>query len=370
MKVRSLLFGMLCMLALGASFASCSDDNKSSDDEGTKVELPKTRAFFLNEGAWKANNAGIAFYAPNDDAKFISDIFITQNDAKLGDLGQCMIEYEDEIYVAVNGSNYLTKLNAACVEQKRVSFVDDADLSVGIRYITAENGYIYASFHAGAVAKINAKTLKVEAKLTGLGDNLEGVAICNDMLYVANSCTPDWILHTEVKVIDLRTFTLKETLTVAANPNKVMFEEDDKVFFISDDYNSAEGYVAQMIDPVKNNKVTKIGTATHIAAKDNMLYLANSVTTDYTTGEAVNTFSTYNIKTGQMNNASFLKNAPVELASTSLYMLAVNDNNGDFYISTTDYKTNGDIYRFKKDGTFVEMFDAGGINPSTAVFFN
>jgi hypothetical protein len=27
MKVRSLLFGMLCMLALGASLVSCSDDD-------------------------------------------------------------------------------------------------------------------------------------------------------------------------------------------------------------------------------------------------------------------------------------------------------------------------------------------------------
>ena len=37
-------------------------------------------------------------------------------------------------------------------------------------------GYIYASFYGGAVAKINAKTLEVVDKLTGLGDNLEGVA--------------------------------------------------------------------------------------------------------------------------------------------------------------------------------------------------
>ena len=51
-------------------------------------------------------------------------------------------------------------------------------------------------------------------------------------------------------------------------------------------------------------------------------------------------------------------------------MLKVNDNNGDFYIGTTDYKTNGTIYRFKKDGTFIEKFDAGGISPNSAVFFN
>ena len=92
-----------------------------------------------------------------------------------------MIEYEDEIYIAVSGSNYLTKLNAAGVELKRVSFVSDNDLSAGIRYIDAEDGYIYASFYGGAVAKINAKTLEVVDKLTGLGDNLEGVAICEDI---------------------------------------------------------------------------------------------------------------------------------------------------------------------------------------------
>ena len=180
MKVRSLLFGMLCMLALGASLASCSDDDDDSlDDGGSKVTLPQTRVYILNEGGWGANNARLAFYAPNKDADFISDIYQTQNNAKLGDLGQSMIEYEDEIYIAVYGSNYLTKLNAAGVELKRVSFVGDNDLSAGIRYIDAEDGYIYASFWGGAVAKINATTLEVVDKLTGLGDNLEGVRLAN-----------------------------------------------------------------------------------------------------------------------------------------------------------------------------------------------
>jgi len=58
MKVRSLLFGMLCMLALGASLASCSDDDDDSlDDGGSKVTLPQARVYILNEGGWGANNA-------------------------------------------------------------------------------------------------------------------------------------------------------------------------------------------------------------------------------------------------------------------------------------------------------------------------
>ena len=51
-------------------------------------------------------------------------------------------------------------------------------------------------------------------------------------------------------------------------------------------------------------------------------------------------------------------------------MLVVNYNNGDFYIGTSEYTTNGTIYRFKKDGTFIEQFDAGGMNPNSAIFFN
>ena len=111
-----------------------------------------------------------------------------------------------------------------------------------------------------------------------------------------------------------------------------------------------------------NNKVTELGSATRMCAANDILYLVNSLT-DWNTYTTVNTFFTYNIKTGQMNNASFLKDAPAELTSSTLYMLEVNENNGDIYISTSEFTTNGTIYRFKKDGTFIEKFDAGALIP-------
>ena len=345
MKVRSLLVSMLCMLALSVSFASCSDDDDLLDDSGSTVALPQVRAFFLNAGTQGANNANIAFYAPNGGADFIGDIFQKQNKAKLGDLGQTMIEYNECMYVAVYGSNYLVKLNAAGVEQTRASFVDDPDLAAGIRAIAAEDGYIYASFYGGVVAKINANTLKVEKKLAiENGYNLEGVAISNNMLYVANSYKQvdgKLVYLNDVFVVDLATFTLKEKLAVATNPN-VLMEEDDKIFLIAWDYSFVEeGYVLQIIDPANSNEVTNIGHATYMAAEDDVVYLVNSVT-DWTTWTATNHFSTYNIKTNILNKTSFLKNAPEELATTSISMLQVNDNGGDIYIGTTFYdKGNG-----------------------------
>lgn len=376
MKVRSLLFSILCMLALSVSLTSCSDDDDNSlDDDGSKVTLPQTaRVYILNEGTSGQNNAGIEFYAPNKDADIISDIFYKQNTARLGDTGQDMIKYQDNIYVSIYGSNYIAKLNAACVEQSRMTFTDDKDLAAGIRYMAAKDGYIYASFYGGAIAKINANTLKIENKLTDLGNNLEGVTICNDKLYVANSykiVDSKYIYLTDVFVIDLDSFSLKETLTVTQNPNQLV-EEEDKVFLISWDYNS-ESYVLQLIDPANNNKVSKLGYATNMAVGDDILYLVDS-RTDYSNWPetaTVNTFSSYNIKTGTMNSTSFLKNAPEELNNTSIYMMKVNPNNGDIYIATTFYSSsNGNVYRFKKDGTFIEKFDCGGQNPKAAVFFN
>ena len=48
MKLRSLFFGTLCMLMLGVSFTSCSDDDDDSkkNDEGSKWNCLKIVSTF------------------------------------------------------------------------------------------------------------------------------------------------------------------------------------------------------------------------------------------------------------------------------------------------------------------------------------
>lgn len=105
-----------------------------------------------------------------------------------------------------------------------------------------------------------------------------------------------------------------------------------------------------MIDSKNNNKVTNLGYATHVAAENDKLYCVDS-RVDYSSWPevaAVNTFYTYDVKAGTKSSGSFLKNAPEELGTAVVYMIAVNDSNGDIYIGTTGHSdVNGDIYRFK-----------------------
>ncbi len=380
MKLHGFNLSAAAVILLGGAMVSCSDDDKSGfDDSGSNITLGSHRAFILNEGTFNMNNAGIAYFDTKNPDLFYSNIFLTQNGFNLGDSAVDMIEYRDNMYVAVYGSNYLARLNAAAVEIDRVSFVADPDLQGGIRHIDADDGYIYASFYGGYIAKIDCNTLEIKAKIKTSGQNLEDIAIEDDKLYVANSyeIVPDpstgyntYNYFNEILVLDLKTLQLLSPVTVASNPNRVI-EADDKIFVISNDY-SQESYVLQMIEPDKGNKVTVLGWATDMAAGNGKLYLVDS-RTDYMAipFATTNRFYTYDLKRGTVSPASFMNGEPAELESASVYSMAVDDETGDIYVNTTFYTySDGDCYRFDRSGAFVEKFGCGGQNPRAMVFLD
>lgn len=371
MRFRSLFFSLCCMATLGVSLVACSEDEDLFDDSGSKVTLPSHRAFILNEGTQRYNNATLSFYAPDGNAEFIKDIFNTQNQAKLGDTGQTMIEYNNDLYAIISGSRYLIRMNTAGVEKQRYAIPESEG---NPRYLAAEDGYIYMTQYGGRVTKLDANTLKVVATFDG-GANLEGIAECDGKLYVANSYTKNdagYQYHTDLFVINAADMKLETTLAVDVNPNQVL-EEDGKIFLISWGNYGDKGYSAQMIDPKNGNKSTSLGVATNMAVGDDMVYFVNSET-DYSNWpetSTVNTFFSYNIKTATVNSVSFLKNAPEELATSSVYMMSVDDSNGDIYIGVTFYSnSDGTMYRFDRNGNFVAKFDCGGQNPKTMVFID
>lgn len=374
MKFSSLKYSFAIVAAMAGVMVSCSDnDDNGFDDSGSKVVMGNHRVFILNEGTWGMNNANISYYDPVASGDVISDIFMMQNGVQLGDNGNDLIKYRDNMYVAVYGSNYIARLNSAGVEMNRTEFASDPDLQGGIRSIDAEDGYIYASFYGGVIAKIDCNTLEVAAKLSTNGMNLEDLAIEDDKLYVANSygiIDGNYVYFNELIVVDLRSFTQLPSITVASNPNRVI-EAEDRIFVISNDY-SQESYVLQMIEPRNGNKVTVLGYATDMTEGNGVLYLVDS-RTDYTTipFTTTNQFFSYDIKRGTISVTPFIMNAPAELASASVYSMAVDDETGEIYINTTFYTySNGDCYRFRRDGSFVEKFDCGGQNPRAMVFFD
>lgn len=353
MKFRSLFLSALCLLSVSC-FTSCSD----SDDDGNDT----AGILILNEGSYQGNNASITAYNPKTGA-ITADVYYALNDKKLGDTGQDMIAYGNRVFVTVYGSSRLVKLDSLGKELKSITF-SPADGQP--RYMAAEDGKLYVTLWSGQVARIDTAELAIEKYVT-VGANPEQIVEEGNKLFVANS---GYGTGTTVSVIDLGTFTVEKTITVLINPNLIAEAADDIYVLSNGDYGTIP-YTLQRLN-VAAGTYEEIATATKMMVYDDIIYLVNSVT-DWSVKPSVttNTFFSYNAKTQEMNEKSFLTltGAAESLKTESIMMMEVNPNTGEIYIGTSDYTNTGDIYRFTRTGKLIKKFNSGGVSPNNAVFF-
>jgi len=351
------MYAALCALMISAGFTACSDDDEwDPTAEGSQIEMAQTRAFILNEGSYGKNNAGITYFNWMTDAAYGTDLYYTQNGTQLGDTGQDIIEEDGYLYVVLSGSKRIVKLNSVGVVQKAISVSEDLG---DPRYVVEENGYLYVTCYGGYVAKYKASDLSYVGKVQ-VGANPEYIIEENGKLYCTCS---GWGQDKRVAIIDINSFSSATFQEVMDNPDRII-EANDRIF--------VQGYGASYDYPwgeLKNGTFTQLGNASCWCEHNDILYIVNSVT-DWSTYTTNNTFYSYNAKSSTLNNTSFLKNAPAELATSSVYGMSVNDENGDIYIMTSDYVNNGTIYHFKSDGTYVTKFTSTGISPRKIVFLD
>ena len=367
MKTRSLLLSMLCSLMIGTSFTACSDDN-SEEPNILPIEPESYPTYILNEGSWGANNANITKFLANYKVENLSDIYLEVNGKQMGDVANAMIEEDNKIYILLNGSKYVARLDMTTKEEARYTFPATEGEP---RCMEGEDGYIYVTQSGGQVSKINAKDMSLVGTFNG-GDNLEGVVEKDGKLYVANSYkqagSGNFVYNKEVFVINAQTMALESSIEVVDNPTKI-FEIDDKIYLISaGNYADIPGAL-QLIDPSAETSKVIINDATKITEGHNdMIYGIRSVYDE--NWQLTNSFFTYNPSMGAVSNTSFLQNAPSSFSTDAIYLLEVHEETGFIYVGTTDYLTNGTIYQFDINGKLYKSFDSGGINPSTMIFID
>lgn len=360
MKVKNLFYAALCALLITTGFASCSDDDDTpSWKKGAKKELASTRAFILNEGNQKANNSNIIYFDWKVDTTISSCIYTAQNGRKLGDTGNDIAEYDGKLLVTVNGSNYVALLNGSGVELSRISFENYKNLGT-VRCVAADNGYAYVSSYGGYLSKIKIDGNQLTyVDSVAVGDHPEGVAVEDDKIYCSVS---GWGADKRVACMDEDNFKKVSYIEVMANPDNLI-AEDDKIFVQG--YGQLYDYPFGVID-TKTNTYTQLGNASAFSAANDKVYLALSIT-NWSTYETTTTLAVYDIKSGKTDNA-FFKNVPEDLTSQSAYSISVNPYTGEVYVASTDFVSDGVIYKFKADGTYEKKFSACGINPCKILF--
>ena len=355
MKLRNLLITALCALAVSAGFTSCTEDENNSWKDGSKVDLPQYRAFILSEGTMSLNNSHLFFVNPQTDEPYETDIFEKQNGIKLGDTANDMVTYNGNIYIIVNVSKVMYKLNGSGV--KLASYAFDETLGEP-RNIVAYNGKIYVTCYGGYVARFDANSLAYESKVA-TDPNPEQIVVYNNKLYCVNSGYGEG--HT-MSVISIYPFETIESVEIPTNPFGLQ-KGNDALYIQS--YRTDWTVMVSRFNP-QTNTYTEIATATRMMADGDKLYLANSTSADwvnYTT-----TLSVYDEKTKITDAWNLTGTGANAITNGNVYMIEKNPYDGSFYVATTDYYSNSPVYHFSSDGSFISTFSAGGINANSMVF--
>ncbi len=369
MKTRSFLMTTLCALMMGAGFASCADefDEPYIPDPDP---LAKIMIYILNEGLWgDNNNANISSYyeidgTPNVTANYYKFI----NGQDMGALANAMIEEDDNIYVVLDKSKYVARLDMTTKEQARYTFSKGEG---GPRCIDVEDDYAYVTQYGGKVSKLNIKDMTLAGIFEG-GDNLEGIVEKDGKLYVANAWKEDgsnnFIYNKEILIIDAKTMTQTGTIPVVENPEN-MYEIDDQIYVISKG-NYLDVPAALQIINTQTGTSKVIFNDVEKITKGHNGYIYGIRTTYDANWFPVNSFFIYNPKGNEVSETSFLKDAPSTFSSSTIYLLEVDETTGYIYVGISDQENIGDIYQFDQTGKLLRQFDSGGINPSAMIFID
>ena len=356
MKKQFVKILSLCVLGATTVFVSC---DKNNDDEKPEVKTEK-RVYILNEGSWNGNNSTLDVYYPDGENDYQSKIFAAANGQGLGDTGQDLLAYGDRIYVSVWGSNYLAKLDQKGKIIEKHEFTADEGQP---RQLAAKDGYIYVSTYGSKVIKFDTTTIATSKGSVEVGPHPEGICISGNTLYATIAGDYNVAYDSTLAVVDLTNFTLKDKFVVGLDPNIVLAVKD-------------ELYVIHYTDPLAGtqeimsvNPTAKTSTlfsdGSKIATDGENLYYVKSFT-DYSEYPIVKTVTSFAKKDSETSPLD-LTSTP-ELSSAIVYLFEIDPDNGDFYVGTTDYATNGVIYRFDKNGKFITKFETSSISPSHAAF--
>lgn len=360
MKTTKWIFRSMLIALLAIGFTACSDD----DDPKPEIEKEfweKEGAYVLSAGSNGKNNAVLGYYLTNE--KKYQDIFEAANEGlKLGDTGNSMLIYGSKIYIAVSESKVImvTDLKGKKINSYTLSKDPTKDKP---RHFAADNGFVYASFFSGYVAKIDTTgTTSIVADVQ-VGRYPEQLKATNGKLYVANSGGLDFDTplgyDKTVSVVDLKTFKEDKKIEVVLNPEQIQVDKQGNIYVLSKGNYGDIPNTLQKIDG-STHKVTTITNATYMAINEDQTKLYAVYNQYDANWQATTTFFSYDFNKAEVNTNSLITDGTTIEKFTSL---SVNPANGDIYVTTSDYQTSGDVFIFSKDGKKKNKFSAD-LNPT------
>ena len=366
MKKKLIKSAMLAM-CLTIAFESCRSESEDIINHQEEKVLPETPTptdtvgikgfFLLNEGNMGSNKCTLDYY----DAimgQYLRNIYAEMNPGvvqELGDVGNDIQVYDNKLWAVINCSHFVEVM-----QQTTARHI--AQISIpNCRYICFGGRYAYVSSYAGPVqidpnarlgyvAKIDVNTLQ-QVDTCVVGYQPEEMAVAGNKLYVANSGgyrMPNY--DRTVSVIDLTTFRVVKTIDVAINLHRLELDHHGQLWVSSrgDYYNvPSKTYV---IDTHTDEVCDSLELAnSEMALAGDSLYVYGTAWSYRTNSWNISYAVVDTHKRKVVSNRLITDGTDAHIAMP--YGIAVNPDNGDFYITDAgNYVSPGKLYCFTAQG--------------------
>ena len=320
----------------------------------------------LNEGNYQASNASLTFYDPVADT-VANNLFYKVNNAPLGDVAQSMALVDGQLYIVVNNSNYIYKVNAntmVCDTTKPFKLTDF--YSPREMHFVAPNKAYVSDLMGSGLWIVNPEDM-THAGFVETGNTTEKMVQVGNELYVSNWSyyyinADSHDSYNTVQVIDVNNDVKVADVEVGKEPNTMVVDKNGHVWVL------CEGRSWDM-DYGENPSLWEINPMLKTAQRRYEFDGTVQVLKSNLAGDQF--YMIYNNEVRRFDLASMGLSETFGIiteSGTLFYNMAVDPKTGDIYVTDAkNYSMNGTVYRYSNDGVLLNSFEAG-IIPSAMLF--
>lgn len=311
----------------------------------------------LNEGTWQHNNASLTFYNTSSEVLH-TNYFNEITNRNLGDVANDMIYAKPNLFIAVNGSNTLEKLNLNTKKSTQLPIVHfQSKKGRSPRQLSLNNssGNLFLSNFDGTVNEVDTASVVIKSTMR-VGKNPEGLSVFQNKLFVSNSGGLDFPNYdSTVSVIQFDPIVSLDTITVGLNPSTIIKSNDGMLYIqCNGDYDKTPSEVS-VLNPITHTIENKLALnfQIHHQINDSLFFYDK-------TSKEIHLFD--------LRSQSTLKDFSFDVSFIeTLTAISIEPKSKTIFVAEGyNYVSRGKVYAFSFEGDELAQFDAG-IIPSKII---
>jgi hypothetical protein len=355
LKNSNLLGKTLIAMVFGISILLSSCEKTETPPEVGEFQ---NAVFIINEGNFTVGNASLTYYN-HKSGKVEPKVFYRKNSAPLGDVANSISFDEKSIFIVVNNSHVIYKINS----NTGIYEANTSELTSPRHFLKIDNQRaLISDLYENNLTVVNPENMEVISKIP-IGRTSENLLKVNNEVFVSNwSAYNQDKLNNMLLVLNTSSMEITDSLQVGLEPNSMVLDKDKNLWVLC-----SGGFMNDEMPTL-----WKINTTTHDVIKKYDFSDITSAPTKLCINKNADTLFFLNkcvyqmaISENSIPNDCFI--SPEE--NVNFYSLGVSPNSNIYVTDVNDYNRNGDVYRFSPKGILKEKFEAG-IIPGAIGFLN